>query len=182
MFRTNVYGPVFAAQAVLPGMRARRSGTIVNISSIAGQDAVPTCSLYSGSKFSLEGFTEALSKEVKDFGISVLIVELGAFRTNFLAALGVSEKGIGEAYKGTIVDEVLQRFQAADGKQAGDPEKAAQSIIDVVAGTGEAGHLKGQILRLVLGKDAYARIKTKTEKLYKDMEVSHSVTHGTDIE
>ena len=163
-------------------MRARQSGTIINISSVAGQDAVPTCSLYAGSKFGLEGFTEALAKEVKEFGISVLIVEPGAFRTNFLAAMLVSENGIGDAYKGTVVDDVLGKFQAAEGKQPGDPEKAVQAIIDVVVGQGTAGHLKGQILRLVLGKDASARIVAKTDKLLHDLEVSRAVTDGTDIE
>lgn len=181
LFKTNVFGPVFTSQAVLPGMRSRRSGTIVNVSSVAGQDAIPTCALYAGSKFGLEGFTEALSKEVKDFGISVLIVEPGAFRTNFLASMVVGENGVGDAYKGSVVDQVLQKFQSADGKQPGDPEKAAQRLIDVVVGQGEAGHLHGQVLRLALGKDAYDRIVAKTDRLRKDLEICQSITFGTDI-
>lgn len=163
-------------------MRARQSGTIVNVSSVAGQDAIPTCGLYAGSKFGLEGFSEALSKEVKEFGISVLIVEPGAFRTNFLSAMVVSENGIGKDYNDSVVDQTLKKFQAAEGKQPGDPEKAANRIIDVVAGTGEAGYLKGRILRLVLGKDAHTRIVAKTEKLHNDLEVSRKITDGTDIE
>jgi NAD(P)-dependent dehydrogenase (short-subunit alcohol dehydrogenase family) len=163
-------------------MRSRRSGTIVNVSSVAGQDAIPTCALYVGSKFGLEGFTEALSKELEEFGISVLLVEPGAFRTNFLNATGSNEKGLGEVYENTMVDQVLKKFQAAAGKQPGDPEKAVQRIIEFVTGKGEGGFLKGQILRLVLGKDAYARITAKVEKQQRDMERSRSVTFGTDIE
>lgn len=164
-------------------MRSRRSGTIVNVSSVAGQDSMASCGLYAASKFSLEGYTEGLAKEVAPFGISVLIVEPGAFRTNFLTA---SEQGGGgrlpDAYKGGPVDEVLQKFAGADGKQAGDPEKAVDRIIEIVTGEGQAGSLKGKVLRLVLGKDAHDRIVNKTDKLRQDLEVTKEITFGTNFD
>lgn len=162
-------------------MRARRSGTIVNVSSIAGHDAIPTCALYASSKFAMEGFSEALWKEVKEFDVSVVIVEPGAFRTNFLAAMAVTEKGL-QGYEGSIVDLTLQKFQAAEGKQPGDPQKAAERMIEVVTGQGQAGHLKGRILRLVLGPDAYNRMAGKNKKLQEDINSAKEVTFGTDIE
>lgn len=182
IFQTNVFGPLYVTQPVLPGMRSRRSGTIINVSSVAGQDAQPTCSLYAGTKFGLEGLSEGLSREVEEFGISVLIVQPGAFRTNFLGAMNLSEKGIGSAYEQGPVGQTLQRFQAANGKQAGDPDKAARRIVEAATGTGEAGHLKGRVLRLVLGQDAHARITRKMDKLREDMEVAREVTFGTNFD
>lgn len=84
---TNFFGPLYTMQAVLPAMRAQRSGTIINISSGAAQDPLPACSLYSASKAALEAASEALAKEVAPHNISVLIVEPGNFRTNFVGAV-----------------------------------------------------------------------------------------------
>lgn len=87
---TNFFGPLYTLQAVLPVMRAQRSGTIVNISSGAAQDPLPACSLYSASKAALEAASEALAKEVAPHNIRVLIVEPGNFRTNFVGAVSFS--------------------------------------------------------------------------------------------
>lgn len=180
LFQTNVFGPFYTSQAVLPNMRARRAGTIVNVSSVAGQDAIPTCGLYASSKFALEGFTEALWKEAKEFDVNVLIVEPGAFRTNFLAAMAVTDNGL-LGYENSVVQQTLEKFQAAEGKQPGDPEKAVDRMIEVVTGRGEAGFMRGRALRLVLGADAYGRIVSKNKKLQEDMELGKEVAFGTDI-
>lgn len=82
--QTNFFGPLYAIQAALPGMRARKTGTIVNMSSVAAQDPLASCALYSASKCALEGMSEALAREVAPLGIAVLIVEPGAFRTDFI--------------------------------------------------------------------------------------------------
>ncbi|KAK4238039.1 hypothetical protein C8A03DRAFT_33996 [Achaetomium macrosporum] len=181
--QTNLFGPLYTIQAALPGMRARRSGTIVNVSSVAGQDGLPTCGLYAASKFALEGLSESLSREVAEFGISVLIVEPGGFRTNFLAAMVVNEKGLGKnnEYQGTQVHKTMKMFEDYNGKQQGDPEKAAERILGAVTGEGQGGQVKGKVLRLPLGKDAFDRITKKVDKVKKDLETTQSVACSTDI-
>jgi NAD(P)-dependent dehydrogenase (short-subunit alcohol dehydrogenase family) len=179
--QTNVFGPLYALQAVIPGMRSRGSGTIVNISSIAGQDAQPSCGLYSASKFALEGLSESLSKEVKEFGINVLLVEPGAFRTNFLEASVKSNITNEKAYHGTVLEATLTKFANAAGKQPGDPSKAVDIIFEVASGEGEAGYLKGKILRLPLGKDCFARLKTKLESVQRDIDATQDIGIITDL-
>lgn len=180
--RTNLFGPLYAIQAVQPGMRARRSGTIINISSVAGQDGLPSCGLYAASKFSLEGLSEVLAKEMKEFGISVLIVEPGAFRTNFLNASTINNIPIDIGYEGTVVEDVVKKFESADGKQPGDPQKAVNIIFEVATGEGAAGHLKGKVLRLALGKDAFIRTQGKLDSVQNDLNNCREVGTSTDID
>lgn len=181
-FQTNVFGPLYAIQAILPSFRQRRSGTIVNLSSVAGHDARESVGLYSASKFALEGLTEALAKEVKEFGISVVLVEPGAFRTNFLNASHVNDPLADGPYKGTSAAKMVSMFDQVSGKQAGDPDKAADVIFEVVSGEGKAGHLKGKSLRLALGKDAYVRIEAKMESVKGDLDVNREVGLSTGFE
>ncbi|KAF7587716.1 hypothetical protein BBP40_006823 [Aspergillus hancockii] len=179
---TNFFGPLRMIRTVLPLMRANRSGTIVNITSIAGVDGLPSCGLYAASKFALEGLSEALSKEVAPFDISVLLVEPGAFRTNFLSAVQKNETGLSEAYKGGPVDTTLGLFETASGKQRGDPEKAVARIFEVVTGEGAAGALKGKILRLPLGPDCVSRIEAKLGKFSADLEATRETALSTDFD
>jgi short-subunit dehydrogenase len=120
---TNFFAPLKIIQLVLPSMQERKSGTIVNISSVAGIDSLPSCGLYSASKHTLEGMSplltlftfthtlaaliESLSKEVAPCNITCLIVEPGGFRTNFLNALATPAKGLTAAYQDTRVDQVI---------------------------------------------------------------------------
>ncbi|KAF2967403.1 hypothetical protein GQX73_g6154 [Xylaria multiplex] len=165
---TNVFGPIYTMQAALEGMRARRTGLIVNISSIAAKDPLPTSALYAASKAALEAASESLVKEVASFGISVLIVNPGAFRTNFLGQLQLSENPMPEDYKNSLVGTTIQKFADADGKQAGDPDKGIERIFEIVTGEGMAGKLKGKVLRLVLGEDAFTRMKKNNDKFIHD--------------
>ncbi|UNI13507.1 hypothetical protein JDV02_000247 [Purpureocillium takamizusanense] len=169
-YRTNVFGPLFMTQAVLAGMRARRSGHIVNLSSVGGQDVLPTCGAYSSSKFALEGISEGLAKEVAEFGISVLIVEPGAYRTNFFHALQRPEGGqLSDDYKGTATEVMFDKFAEMTGKQPGDPDKAVERMFQVITGEGGGGRLRGKVLRLMLGMDAVERIEKKTDRLREDL-------------
>ncbi|RHZ46332.1 putative short chain oxidoreductase/dehydrogenase [Aspergillus thermomutatus] len=177
---TNVYGPMRVIKAALPFMRAQKSGTIVNISSIAGLQALPSCSLYAASKFGLEGFSEALSKEIAPFNIRVLIVEPGAFRTNFLSAYATPAAGLNPVYEGTAIDQVLQVFQRGDGTQAGDPVKAVERIIDVIQGTG-VGAGKTGLLRLPLGRDCMSRARVKMDELTKNLDEMEEIACSTDF-
>ncbi|KAL2802035.1 hypothetical protein BJX63DRAFT_136263 [Aspergillus granulosus] len=178
---TNFFGPLRLIRTFLPTLRARGNTTIVNISSVAGQDPKPTCGLYSASKFALEGLSEALAREVAPFNISVLIVEPGAFRTNFLHAVQKTQTPLSEAYIGGPVDVTLQKFDAAQGKQRGDPSKAVARVFEVVTGTGEAGALKGKILRLPLGPDCIERIETKLAKFNADLAATRDFALATDL-
>nr|POE77912.1 putative oxidoreductase yusz [Quercus suber] len=178
-FETNFFGPVRLIRTVLPSMRARQTGTIVNISSIAGQDGLPSCAMYAGSKFALEGFSESLSKEIEPFGLAVLIVEPGTFRTNFLSAVQITSAGITAPYNSGPVQGVLDHFDEIRGKQQGDPAKGAARIFEVVTGEGMAGGLKGKILRLPIGADCVERIEAKLEKVTADVNAAREAALAT---
>ncbi|KAJ5759703.1 short-chain dehydrogenase/reductase SDR [Penicillium odoratum] len=158
-FSTNVYGPVRVLKGVLPFMRARNSGTVVNISSSAGIDGLPTCAMYAGSKFALEGMSESLARELVPFNIRVLVVEPGSLRTNFWTAYVEPAAGMNTDYAGTPLEQVLQAFKSNKGTQPGDAVKCAQRVLDVVDSTG-MGAGKGNLLRLPLGPDCYKRFQT----------------------
>ncbi len=146
LFNTNVFGPVRLMKAVLPGMRALKRGTIINISSIAAQTAHPGSGYYSATKRALEGISESLYKETAPLGITVMVVEPGAFRTEFAGrSLKESPHPIGD-YAGTAG---LRRIENdhSQGTQPGDPTKAAELIIDVSC-------MDKKPFRLLMGSDA----------------------------
>lgn len=131
LFDTNVFGPVAMIKAVLPGMRSRRSGAIVNISSIGARICPPGSGYYSASKAALEGLTGSLQKELKPLGISVTVVEPGAFRTDFAGrSLTQSARTI-EDYAETA-GKRRKEHDTVHGTQQGDPDKAAEVIIAAV--------------------------------------------------
>jgi NAD(P)-dependent dehydrogenase (short-subunit alcohol dehydrogenase family) len=144
LFDVHVFGPAALVRAVLPHMRERRSGTIVQMSSMGGQMSFAGFSAYSGTKFALEGMSEALADEVRPLGIKVLIVEPGAFRTGFFGATTAS--GQIADYSATV-GTTRQMIQASNGCQPGDPAKAAAAIIAAI----DAPETP---LRLPLGDDA----------------------------
>lgn len=157
---TNFFGAVETIRAVLPGMRARRSGAIVNISSLGGQLSFCGFSAYSATKFALEGMSEALAQEVAPFGVKVLIVEPGAFRTGF-AADALKHMPVMPAYK-DIIGGTRDFAHGMHGNQAGDPSRAARAI-DLA--------LKAEAtpLRLALGEDAVNAIRSHSEQMLKDL-------------
>jgi len=131
LFDTNVFGPVAMIKAVLPGMRSRRSGAIVNISSIGARICPPGSGYYSASKAALEGLSGSLQKELKPLGISVTVVEPGAFRTDFAGrSLTQSAQAI-EDYAETA-GKRRKENDTVHGTQPGDPDKAAEVIIAAV--------------------------------------------------
>ncbi|KAJ9650464.1 hypothetical protein H2198_010240 [Neophaeococcomyces mojaviensis] len=164
-------------------MRAQKSGTIVNISSVGGLAALPSCAIYASSKFAVEAWSESLGQEVAPFGIRVLIVEPGAFRTNFLGSGAMQTQPVSEAYKGNIADMVLQRFGTMDGKQKGDPNKAAERIVEnVQKGLKKEDLGKVENLRLLLGQDCYERVTEKLEKLKQNVESSKAEAFGVAVD
>ncbi len=145
-FDVNVFGAVAMIQAILPHMRKRRNGHIINISSIGGLTGLPGVGVYNGSKFALEGISEALAKEVKPLGIKVTIVEPGAFRTDWAGRSLVRVEKTIDDYESTA-GEFRRALAKRNGHQQGDPRKAAAAIILAV----EAEHPP---LHLLLGPDA----------------------------
>ena len=126
LFDLHVFGPAALVRAVLPGMRARGAGAIVQMSSFGGQVAYPGFSAYCATKFALEGYSEALAAEVGPLGIRVLVVEPGAFRTGFSGA-GLVQSAPMPAYADTV-GPTRDMITGIDGTQPGDPARAAAAI------------------------------------------------------
>jgi NAD(P)-dependent dehydrogenase (short-subunit alcohol dehydrogenase family) len=160
-FETNVFGAIAVIQAALPFMRKRRAGHIVNITSMGGLTAFPGVGIYNGSKFALEGISEALAKEVKPLGIKVIIVAPGSFRTDWAGRSMVHvDDSIAdyEATAGAFRKSLAQR----NGRQPGDPQKAAAAIIAAVAAADPPLHL-------LLGPDALRFVGEKLGALQTEI-------------
>ncbi|KAK2798832.1 hypothetical protein FQN50_008693 [Emmonsiellopsis sp. PD_5] len=180
-FNTNVYGPIRVMQAVIPSMRTRKAGTIVNVGSIAGLHGRPACALYAGTKFALEGISECLAADVAPFNIRILIVEPGAFHTGFSAAVQKPAAGLTKDYEGTPLQTVVESLNPAGPRPRGDPVKAAARIIDVINGTG-VGEGKTDLLRLPLGPDCMQRARTKVESLRTNLDAMEEIALSTDYD
>jgi NAD(P)-dependent dehydrogenase (short-subunit alcohol dehydrogenase family) len=173
LMETNFFGAVAVTQAVLPFMRVKRRGAIVNISSMGGQMSFGGYGAYSASKFALEGLSEALAQEVAAFGIKVMIVEPGAFRTDF-AGGALRHMPVLAAY-----DKGLRAIRAFTSNmhqsQAGDPLKAAAAIDNAL-------QAETTPLRLQLGEDAITSIRDHTETMLADLKAWEPVGLDTRIE
>ncbi len=173
MFETNFYGLVALTQAVLPSMRARRRGFVVNISSVGGLVAHPGSGFYAASKFAVEAVSEALSKEVAPLGIRVLLVEPGPFRTRFLDN-SQGAAGVGIADYAETVGVRRAAVNAGRGKQPGDPVRGAAAIIAAVESPSPP-------LRLVLGAQALGHIRGKLKSLTQDIETWEATSLASDF-
>ena len=173
LFDVQLFGAWNVLRAVLPGMRARRSGHIINISSILGLTAFPGWGLYCAAKYALEGLTGSLAAEVADFGIRVNLVEPGYMRTDFLrtGSLRLPER-TADGYD--AVRAMTDTHLAMPGTQLGDPARAATAII-TVAESGTAP------LHQILGSDSYALATTRIESLTADIEAGRALATTTDI-
>ncbi|MGV9005523.1 MAG: oxidoreductase [Brevundimonas sp.] len=173
MFEVNVFGLSRMIHLVLPGMRAQRSGTIVNISSVGGIRAFPAVGYYNGTKFAVEGLSEALSQEVAPLGIKVLIVEPSGFRTDWAGRSANETKHPIADYDATA-GRNKGAIRGYSGAQPGDPKRAVAAIIKAV-------EAKNPPLRLLLGKAALAGGRSKIEMLKKDFDAWAEVTEGADF-
>lgn len=172
-FETNVYGALNVTRAVLPHLRRQRSGHILNISSSGGFVGFAGAGIYCASKFALEGWSEALAKEVATLGIHVTIVEPGAFRTAFNGKLISPQQAIAD-YAETSA-QMLEWLRQMDGQQPGDPKKAAVAMIEVVKHPNPP-------LRLVLGADTLEVIHAKLEAVAADLEAWKDISMNTAFE
>jgi NAD(P)-dependent dehydrogenase (short-subunit alcohol dehydrogenase family) len=167
---TNLYAPIEITRAVLPYMRKRRSGHILQISSMGGRSGSGGVSIYQAAKFGLSGFSEGLALEVADFGIRVTCVEPGGFRTDW-AGDSMSYASEIEGYE--MVNKRIQLFKTSGFKPIGDPDKAAKVMIDIV------NHPEPP-LHLLLGSEAVAIIKHSEAAKLRELEKWETVSLSTD--
>lgn len=172
-FDVNVFGAVAMMKAVLPSMRTRRRGHIVNITSMGGFITMPGISYYCGSKFALEGISEALGKEVAALGISVTAVAPGSFRTDWAGRSMVRTPRSIPDYD-AIFDPIRQAREAVSGRQLGDPQQAARAMLAAIAADKPPAHL-------LLGSDALRFVRAKIAALEHEIAAWEAVTVSTDI-
>ena len=173
MFETNFFGLAVLTRRVLPGMRNRKRGHIINVSSVGGLIGNPSAGYYNATKFAVEGLSEALAKEVEPLGLHVTVIEPGPFRTDWAGrSLKIPRNAI-DAYASTAG---ARRNQIAgySGKQAGDPERAAQAIIRVAESPNPP-------MNLILGKDGLKRVREKLDKFTETLRQWETVTLGADF-
>jgi NAD(P)-dependent dehydrogenase (short-subunit alcohol dehydrogenase family) len=171
LFELHVFGPVELTRAVLPGMRARRSGAVVQMSSMGGQVVFPGFSTYCATKFAIEGWSEGLAAEVAPLGIRVLVVEPGAFRTGF-AAGGVRQSASGIAEYEPTVGPVRDMITSVGGTEPGDPARAAAAILTAL----DADETP---LRLPLGADAVDAVLGHASGVQDEVRAWETVARGT---
>ncbi|MDB5395855.1 MAG: short-chain dehydrogenase/reductase [Rhodospirillales bacterium] len=172
-FEVNVFGAVAVMQAVLPFMRARRAGRILNITSVSGLVGWPSLGIYSGSKFALEGICETLAMEVEPLGIKVTMIEPGGFRTEFAQGSRAQTARIIDDYDGTVGQS--RRILAGHaGREIGDPAKAAQAILTVASQASPP-------LRLLLGADAIGYTTHKLAKQSAEIAAWEALSVSTDF-
>jgi NAD(P)-dependent dehydrogenase (short-subunit alcohol dehydrogenase family) len=173
-FETNVFGLLDVTKRVLPGMRARRRGHIVNVSSLGGLVAFPATGYYHATKFAVEALSESLAHEIAPLGIRTTIVEPGAFRTDWAGRSMVESETVIDDYAETAGKRRVQT-RSVSGKQPGDPARAAAAIIKAVESDTAP-------LRLLLGASAYAVAMKRLEALRESFEAWRDTTLAADFQ
>ncbi|MDI9634710.1 oxidoreductase [Kamptonema cortianum] len=173
-FETNVFGVLNVLRAVLPSMRANKSGHILNISSIAGLTSNRGFGMYCATKHALEALSESLSQEVEPFGINVTIVEPGGFRTDF-AGRSIKEAATVLPDYAEMRENLRKAVAEFDGNQPGDPVKAVIAMMRI---TNE----ENPPLRLLLGEDAWDRAQAKIESLRENFFAWEKITRSMGVE
>ncbi|WP_322080789.1 oxidoreductase [Burkholderia sp. BCC1972] len=171
-FDVNVFGAVAMMKAVVPFMRERRRGRILNITSMGGHITMPGIAYYCGSKFALEGISESLGKELEPFGIAVTAVAPGSFRTDW-AGRSMARTPRSIADYDALFDPIRQAREEKSGKQPGDPAKAARAMLAVIAAEHPPAHL-------LLGSDALRLVRNKLSALDDEIRAWEAVTVSTD--
>jgi NAD(P)-dependent dehydrogenase (short-subunit alcohol dehydrogenase family) len=171
MFETNVYGTWNMIKAVLPGMRERGRGHVVNISSVGGLTTFPGVGFYHMAKFAVEGLSETLAKELAPFGLGVTVVEPGAFRTDFRGG-SMKQSNVRLAAYADTVGKARDGVTAAHGKQQGDPVLGGKAIIAALEADKPPLHL-------VLGGDALDLIRSKLDDLGRELDTWEELTRST---
>lgn len=171
-FDVNVFGAVAMMKAVLPYMRRRRRGHILNITSMGGHITLPGIAYYCGSKFALEGISEALGKELAPLGIAVTAVAPGSFRTDWAGrSMARTPRSIPDY--DALFDPIRAARQQKSGQQLGDPAKAARVMLDVIESASPPAHL-------LLGSDALGLVRQKLSDLTAEIDRWETISRSTD--
>jgi NAD(P)-dependent dehydrogenase (short-subunit alcohol dehydrogenase family) len=174
VYPTNVFGLLNVVRAVLPSMRARHSGRIMNISSVGGYAGYQGWGIYGSTKFAVEGITEAMHAELKPLGIHATVVEPGFFRTNFLDASSLIETKTRIGDYAETVGQMREFAGGHNGQQPGDPAKLAQAMLTLA-------NMDQPPLRLPLGSDTVARIAAKNAFVAEQTERWKDLSLSTDF-
>jgi len=169
---TNLFGTIIMTKAVIPHMRERRQGHIVQFSSVGGRRGAPGRSAYSAAKWGVEGFSEVLAGEMALIGVRVTIVEPGGFRTDFAGSSTAIDQGRPEY--DAVVGAAARMQRAYDGNQPGDPRRGAKAVLDVV-------NAENPPLRLPLGKDAVDAIEASDRARLEELERWRELSCSTDF-
>jgi NAD(P)-dependent dehydrogenase (short-subunit alcohol dehydrogenase family) len=173
-YEVNVFGALSVMQGVLPFMRARKSGHIINITSMGGLTTFPGVGIYNSSKFALEAINEALAAEVREFNIKVTAVEPGNFRTEF-AGRSMHRGARSIADYDALFEPQRKMRQARSGNQIGDPKKAARAIADLAK-------VDLPPLHLLLGSDALQYVRASLADLNREIDQWEKTTLSTDFD
>jgi NAD(P)-dependent dehydrogenase (short-subunit alcohol dehydrogenase family) len=173
MFETNVFGLVNVTKAFLPHFRERRSGAIINLSSIGGLIGSPGWGFYNATKFAVEGLSEALHAEMAPLGVKVMVVEPGPFRTDFLGRSG-QEAGLRIPDYETTVGKTREYFKTQAGKQPGDPQRAVEAMVEAISSPEPPKHL-------LLGKIALQRYRNHLKEWGESLDKWQDLTNGADF-
>jgi NAD(P)-dependent dehydrogenase (short-subunit alcohol dehydrogenase family) len=172
LFQTDLFAPTNLAKAVLPAMRARRSGHIVNITSIGGHVSYPGVGYYNMVKAALEAMSDALAQELAPLGIGVTAVAPGAFRTEFRSLSSMRHSSLRIDDYNQTAGKAREGTRAGHGKQAGDPVRAARAIIAALRADKPPVHL-------LLGSDALDQLRAKLDALRTETDAWEDLTRGT---
>jgi len=171
-FDVNVFGAVAVARAFLPRFRQRRSGFIVNVTSMGGMITMPGIAYYCGSKFALQGISEVMRAEMAPFGVRVTALCPGSFRTDWAGRSMIrTERSIADY--DALFDPIRQARQSKSGKQLGDPDKLATAVLDLIESEAPPP-------QLLLGSDALRLVTDRIERLSQEIEAWKAVTVSTD--
>jgi NAD(P)-dependent dehydrogenase (short-subunit alcohol dehydrogenase family) len=173
-FATNVFGMFNVTRAVLPVMRKQRCGHVINMSSNGGFKGVSGASMYSASKFAIEGFSESLAQEIANFGIKLTLVEPGAFRTDFLDSrmLKIGTRALDDYSE--FRTRALAVFEARNHQQVGDPDKLGLAVVKLV-------EQKEPPLRFVAGADAVQVVEDKLAFVAAELSRWRALSTSTDF-
>ncbi|NKM01981.1 oxidoreductase [Rhizobium leguminosarum] len=171
-FDVNVFGAVAVAKAFLPRFRERRSGFIVNVTSMGGMITMPGIAYYCGSKFALQGISEVMRSEMAPFGVHVTTLCPGSFRTDWAGRSMVrTERSIADY--DSLFDPIRKARQAVSGNQLGDPQKLAAAVLTLIASDNPPP-------QLLLGSDALKHVTARIDRLKQEIETWTDLTLSTD--